>query len=176
MGERARGVRAVLGILVIAGTLAVSAAWPAETDAGWTGQQQASMTAAAMIVQPPVVTACTYSTGVLGLTPTATVTWHFPTGTPTYAMPGNASLAATAGDIAGNLLTGLVGGATQVTTPATGSAPSYSTVFTLPLLSGALSASYTVGVQTVYDGWTSGYASALATSTLAGLNPTCTIR
>ncbi len=176
MAERWRGLRIALACAAVA--LAVVAVHPAETDASWTSRQRAGGTVAAATIQPPVIAVggCSYTPGLLGANSKVVVSWSFPPFSPAFAMPDNAGFASTAGSVVGSLLSGLLGSTPPSTTPASGAAPAYTTTFTLPPLSGTLGATFTVGVLTQKNGWTSNYATAVATSTLAGLFPSCTVQ
>ncbi|WP_460537180.1 hypothetical protein [Humibacter ginsengiterrae] len=168
--------RALAGCVAVAAVLAGLAFEPAETDASWRASEYGGATFTAMTLQQPTITKCTYVTGALGVTPVATLTWSFPGMSPALVMPSNAGFASAAGMVPATSLNGLATGTAVSTTPSSGAAASYTTTMTLPLLGGTLSASYTIGIRTAWKGWTSTYASAVASSTLAGLNPTCAIR
>ncbi|GAB3614529.1 hypothetical protein [Humibacter ginsengisoli] len=176
MAERNWVSRVAAACVVLVAMFAGVAVQPAPTDASWRASEYASATFTAMTLQQPKITGCTYATGALGLAPVVTVTWSFPSATPPYTMPSNAGFASATGTVPATSLNGLATGTGVSTTPFSGAATSYTTTMTLPLLSGTLSASYTIGIRTAWKGWTSPYASAVASSTLAGLNPTCAIR
>jgi hypothetical protein len=172
--RRARVLSACVALALALAALVASALQPQPTDASWRASEFSSGTFTAMTLQKPTLTGCTYVTGALGLAPVATITWSFPVATPAFVMPANAGFATAAGNVGGGL-SGLLAGTTISTTPATGAAASYTTTIHLPLVSGTLSANYTVGVRTVLGSWSTAYSTALVGSTLAGLNPTCTI-
>lgn len=176
MPRRKWAVRAVAASVALAAVFAGVALQPAPTDASWRASEYGSATFTAMTLQQPTITKCSYVTGTLGLAPVATLTWSFPSVSPALTMPSNAVFASAAGTVPATSLNGLATGTGVSTTPSSGAAPSYTTTMTLPLLSGTLSASYTIGIRSALKGWTSPYASAVASSTLAGLNPTCAIR
>lgn len=164
----------VFAVVAVLGLFAQVGVRPASTDASWTSADVAKASFTAATLQPPVITKCTYNTGLLGFTPVVVVTWSFPSHDPAYVMPSNAGFATSSGTVAGSALTGLLG-ASVATNPTSGASVSYTSTVTLPLLSGVLQSSYTVGIQTKAYGWTSAYTTVTASGALLGGNGSCPV-
>lgn len=162
----------VVGLLIVAGSLAIAPV--KQTVASWTDSEYATGSFVATVIQPPVMTGCSLSPGLLGTNPVITVTWQFPLHTPTYVTPGNAAYFVAQSGLLTNLTSVLLGTNLTTTGPVSGV---YTTQFRSGILGGLLGGSYGVYLQTVdASGWTSTLAAALASMGLAGINPQCTVQ
>jgi hypothetical protein len=162
--------------LVLAGALVlgVAAGLPRiePSDASWTDSEVASGSLSALTIDPPTILSCTASTlggGGLGLGPSVTVTWSFPTGHG-YSTPNNIAYATgTAG--LGNLTNVALGNGVATSGPSGGV---YTTKYDGAALSGLLSSQFRIALSTVDgSGWTSKPVSYLASIGLLGLGTTC---
>lgn len=158
---------AALALLVFGGVGQTSTS----TIAAWSdpGYQQGQFTT--LVVEPPVISACTLTPGLLGTNPTVTLTWRLPAGT-SYT-PANVAYYVAQGGLLTNLTTALLGAnlATVQASPGV-----YQTQFRSGLLGGLLGGSFGVYLQTVDgSGWTSTLASATASMGLAGAGARCAV-
>ncbi|KQZ08884.1 hypothetical protein ASD23_11095 [Agromyces sp. Root1464] len=159
----------VIGGALILSTGALGAA--VETDAAWSGPEQATGSFAALTVPRPVLgPTCTLVPGLAGLTPVITVTWTVPAGSGFTS--ANAQYGV--GDLSGlELVVGPLLGSVTTTGPVSGV---YTTKFDSGLLSGLLGGTKSVAVRFVHSsGWTSAWSQANASMGLAGTNPQCTV-
>ena len=163
-----RGVATGAAALLLLGGLAQSAA---STDAAWSDPSYHQGAFSTIVVAPPAISACSLSPGLLGTSPTITLTWQLPAGT-SYTT-SNVKYYVAQGGLLTNLTTVLLGA--NLTTAQT-SPGVYQTQFKSGLLGGLLGGSYGVYLQTVDgSGWTSNLASATASMGLVGANPRCVV-
>ena len=87
MAERRWLLRAAAACVAVVAMLGGGLVHPAQTDASWRVSEYTRGTFTAMTLQKPVLSACTYNPGLLGVTPVITVTWNFAAGTPSAATP-----------------------------------------------------------------------------------------
>jgi hypothetical protein len=139
------------------------------TEAAFTDAEHTSATLTAYRVPRPVIASpCTLNTGLIGITPPSiTVEWTLPTG---YALSDARYGTALGAGAMTEVTTGVS------TTLLTGRR--YRTVFTGGLLGGLLGGSASVGIRlhdTAKNNWTSAWATATGSATLAGLFPSCSV-
>ncbi|KGJ72791.1 hypothetical protein GY21_13075 [Cryobacterium roopkundense] len=163
-----RGIAAGALALLMLGVVGQTAA---STTAAWSDPSYHQAQFTTLVVSPPAISTCVLTPGLLGTSPTITLTWRLPAGT-SYTT-ANVRYYVAQGGLLGNLTT-VVLGANLSTTEV--SAGVYQTQFRSGLLGGLLGGSYGVYLQTVDgSGWTSTLASATASMGLAGASPRCVV-
>jgi hypothetical protein len=172
-GRRPRIVVIAAGCLA-AFAIAVAGLRPAVTDASWGDAEVANGTFVAKTIAKPMMSSCSLAPGTGGTNPAITVKWKFPTGT-TYVVPSNVSYAVAKGGLASNLTPVTPG--TNLSTTGPDASLTYTTKYGSGILTGLLGGSYLVGIRSVDSkGWTSSYATALASMGLGGTNPVCSVQ
>jgi hypothetical protein len=168
----------VLACVATLGIVASGSVQPTATEASWTSADQTKAAFVAITVPPPVITAdgCTASAtggGTLGLGPLVTVTWQLPA-SPT-------GVAYTVSNVAFGLGAGGLGSLVPLTASSVStSGPSggvYTTKYSGSVLSGLLSATFTVALWVVDpSGWKSHQVGYTASIGLLGLGTSCVLQ
>lgn len=172
--RRVRTLRRILagvaGIALLGGVVLAPAVQ--HTDAGWTDAEVGTAQFTAGTVPTPMTTktpGCVASGGLLGLTPSVTISWRFPDDGAGYTLDDVEFGQVLTSGLLEPLLGGLLGNTTTTGTP-----QAYTTVVNSGLLTGLLGGSKSFGIRvTGPGGWTSDWLVAHASIGLGGSNAQC---
>ena len=164
--SRVRHGLAGLGILSLVAAAAISP--PAATLASWNDGESGSGSYSAKTIPAPTVTACTI-TNSLGVFQSVRLTWTPPVGSGYTAANASVGIGSTAATVQPAVpqptITGPTGGAYSAT---------FSSSLLQSILGGLFGTTFTIGVRSTENGWTSAWSTRTVNVGLLGLGTTCT--
>ncbi|WP_298040597.1 hypothetical protein [uncultured Microbacterium sp.] len=173
--KKRNALRLSVGAMSIAAALVVSTGSVQPTEAAWTEAEYGAAPPITTIKIPTPIRVgtpgCVLTPGLLGLTPSITITWQIPAPISQYGESD-----AEYGQIVGGLLEPILGGLLGSINTVETSPNAFTTTVNSGLLTGLLGASKSIGIRlNGPGGWDSDWLVANASMGLAGINPQCSM-
>ena len=160
--------RGVVGLGVLSLVVAAAVSPPATTLATWNDGESGSGSYSAKTIPAPTVTACNIS-NTLGIFQSVTLVWTPPTGSGYTASNFSVGTGATAGTVQPVVpqptISGPAGGPYSAT---------FSSGLLQSILGGLFGTTFSIGVRSTENGWTSAWSTRTVDVGLLGFNTTCT--